>query len=749
MSEELDKIMQDINAIDLGEQSEDPDFLKRRTISNLFIDDGSMMEYLASERFPNDPSAVARYEMRDGDIYYRDNLGDLQKEFERPEDVNVLEDTFYPNLAPATTFAFDLYGGIKGAEKGFEAGIRAARTLPIKHPLAVSGVVLGSTALGGAAGALVVGGVPRTARALAIDQFYNVPPEEIAASLKDLGVSSLFSAIPFGAGPTRNVLDKFRGAESSLKEIMALRKDVQGTIDEAAKLGIDLTPAEAADVVTRSAELQYFLSRQPQLMKVQQFYADRSKRVAEAVSAFADSMGSQVLSGRLSAQEKLVRASNQAMKLMSQKRKDRSKQLYDTVRELEIQVDLSPLVTKIDDVLEDATIPQTKREAFEAFRDTLFYEQNGEKILRTDLMNIHDLRTSDMEKIVKANLDTTIAKDVIGLREEVTQALNDGSPLYDLARRVYDPSKPHLMLEERNSVNRIAKIFKGGDDKKISKALKDIFDPELSVGSLRNAKRILQSADPEVWKDVKSEFLRGQLNNFTKYSKLEQGVPQFTNYFNNPKKLDMMRVLLEPEEFESFGKMIGFMDRAFNRIPRGGSPTQPLQAQEKLLAAETKNLPAKAGNLALTLINTPGRIFAGKIGDDMLRTISDRQTEEYYKQMTDALFDPDAVDNIRVLEGFFDRAYQTTGQGAVRAIDEATDQEDLNYDQEMLEQRQRENLESSMNQIQIPPVGESVLPLPPTNNFDINPAMSPTILPNPQDRELAMRLQPQGIASLG
>ena len=133
----------------------------------------------------------------------------------------------------------------------------------------------------------------------------------------------------------------------------------------------------------------------------------------------------------------------------------------------------------------------------------------------------------------------------------------------------------------------------------------------------------------------------------------------------------------------------------------------------------------------------------------MLRTISDRQIEEYYKQMTDALFDPDAVDNIRVLEGFFDRAYQTTGQGAVRAIDEATDQEDLNYDQEMLEQRQRENLESSMNQIQIPPVGESVLPLPPTNNFDINPAMSPTILPNPQDRELAMRLQPQGIASLG
>jgi len=356
-----------------------------------------------------------------------------------------------------------------------------------------------------------------------------------------------------------------------------------------------------------------------------------------------------------------------------------------------------------------------------------------------------------MEKIVKANLDTTIAKDVIGLREEVTQALNDGSPLYDLARRVYDPSKPHLMLEERNSVNRIAKLFKGGDDKKISKALKDIFDPELSVGSLRNAMRILQAADPEVWKDVKSEFLRGQLNNFTKYSKLEEGVPQFTNYFNNPKKIDMMEALLGKYsvEFENFKKLIGFMDRAFNRIPRGGSPTQPLQAQEKLLAAETKNLPAKAGKLALTLINTPGRIFAGKIGDDMLRTISDRQTEEYYKQMTDALFDPDAVDNIRVLEGFFDRAYQTTGQGAVRAIDEATDQEDLNYDQEMLEQRQRENLESSMNQIQIPPVGESVLPLPPTNNFDINPAMSPTILPNPQDRELAMRLQPQGIASLG
>ena len=104
-------------------------------------------------------------------------------------------------------------------------------------------------------------------------------------------MSSAFSAIPFGAGPTRNVVNKFVGKETMLKELMNLRATNDEIIKEASKIGIKLTPAEAADVATRSVNLQYFLSQQPQIEAVRKFYHNRSSRIREATEVFADSIG--------------------------------------------------------------------------------------------------------------------------------------------------------------------------------------------------------------------------------------------------------------------------------------------------------------------------------------------------------------------------------------------------------------------------------------------------------------------------
>tara|TARA_R100000655_G_scaffold86057_2_gene126003 strand:- start:894 stop:3293 length:2400 start_codon:yes stop_codon:yes gene_type:complete len=86
----------------------------------------------------------------------------------------------------------------------------------------------------------------------------------------------------------------------------------------------------------------------------------------------------------------------------------------------------------------------------------------------------------------------------------------------------------------------------------------------------------------------------------------------------------------------------------------------------------------------------------------------------------------------------------------------------LAEDQGEFDQISEEDLTSILNQIDAVPESAPIdmeMPLPvmqdqlfdtmPAGNLNINTAMSPTILPNPQDRELAMRLQPQGIASLG
>ena len=57
-----------------GQMSEDPDYALRRAKASLFFDDDAKLEFLASQRFPNDPLAALRYKIVDGVIVYEATL---------------------------------------------------------------------------------------------------------------------------------------------------------------------------------------------------------------------------------------------------------------------------------------------------------------------------------------------------------------------------------------------------------------------------------------------------------------------------------------------------------------------------------------------------------------------------------------------------------------------------------------------------------------------------------------------------
>ena len=792
MAESFESLQKEIQA--RNSALNDPDYALRKAKAALFFDDDVMLQFLASERFPDDPNAVERYQMIDGDIFYRDKENNLRREFERPEDAGILDQYIYPNIVPATTVALDMTGAILGAEKGFEKGVKAAQRSPIKHPAALATIVLGSTALGGAGGAAVTGATARTARQLLIDQFYNLPPEEMEAAAKDLGVSVAFSAIPFGAGPTRELFTKFRGREDSLKYLINLRAGVQGTIDEAAKLGFKLTPAEAADIAqgARAVQLQYFLSKQPQIVKIQQMYGSRAAKIREAINAFADKIGSSATGQAFgSVQERMVQAGREVMKELTNRRKERSAVLYDTIRNApeQTEVDLSPVIARLDGIINDTKRPETLRQAARDFRESLMEKRieeqpilnadgtqklgnQGEALMQeveveyplTNLMDIHDRRTTDMEAIVKANLDTAIAGEVVAFREGVTDALDAADPLYELARRVYDPTKPNLQATERSAIGTIAKLFESPDTR-VAKAMKDVFDPSVSTRSMRNAKRVLQTAAPDVWQDVKKFYINDQLDRFTKAQALEEGIPSYQRFFATPKQRAMLQELFEPEEFDAFYKMIDLMGLAMNKVPRSASPTQPFGATAEMLADEASNISSDARSLLVTLLRGGQRLLIGNFGDEYLKRVAQKQTEAYHDRLVNALLDdPNPQDlfeetfNILSSPEFTKklRGIQTIGQGGLRAIeagaeelmDRQPEQPQPTADDYESLRRQIEELQSQQPQSMIDPVRFAPLPTS-APAMDFNPAMSPTILPDAEDRELAMRRQNlAGIAAL-
>jgi hypothetical protein len=751
------------------------DVVERKAVSNLFFDDNSALEYLAEQRFPGDPTAVFRYSYEDGELVYEDEDGNKVPEFEGLEDATAFEEYFMPNIIPATTIAADIGGGMYGAGKGFEKGLEFLQKSKIKNPVAASAILLGSAALGGFTGNLAVGGVQRTGREALLDYFYNTPPEELAAARNDLLVSSAFSAIPFGAGPAKQLINKFRGKEDSLQYLISLRKDVQGTIDEAAKMGIDLTPAEAADFATRAVDLQYFLSRQPQLTAVRDFYQSRARRVAGAVETFANKIGSMQPGRYGSVNDQAAAAAKAAIKEIRQRRKDRAKRLYDSL-EGQVEVDITPLLSRLDDLIADNTQSKTLREDLKRFKDSLIddveveravldkttgmprLDNEGNPLMErvveqqpvTDLMALHRRRASDIEVIVKDNLNNPNGGPIVGLREDLTSLLDaaDISGTYELARRVYDPTKSSAQLIEQSAIGRLTDLV---TDKQTARAVKEIFNPDVSIQSMRNSKRVLKTVDPEGWKEVKKYFIQGKLDELTRQTN-ELGLPAFSDYFSRPNNQKMMQELLEPDEYQNFAKLIDLMDRALKTVPRGGSATQPLLAAEKALGEEVGTSGSAAARLLLGTIRLPGRLASGQVFDETLNAIKMKQMETYYEALASVLFDPNAAKTIDDAYKYFDKIdfgiKQGGVQGAREGVDAASDYIDKDgaYDpsEEDIERMRREL--DALGSSQKPMSKEADVPI-----FNPLPSMGggmssmgipgATVLPSEQDRELAERLR--------
>ena len=209
--------------------------------------------------------------------------------------------------------------------------------------------------------------------------------------------------------------------------------------------------------------------------------------------------------------------------------------------------------------------------------------------------------------------------------------------------------------------------------------------------------------------------------------------------------------------------MLGFMDMAFNRVPRGGSQTQPLTVLDDILASEASGISDDAKKILLTAIRSGPRVFTGNIGDEYLRRLSQKQREAYYDKLVNVLLDDPNPNEL------FDEAFavlnskkfrealgamRLRGQAGLRAGEAAVEEyqeqtsgqqgyeptpEDLNRMMRELEEMQ--NPQSSIDM----PIFED-LPTTPATPMGDPSLLGPSVLPRAADREIAARRS--GIAGL-
>jgi len=774
-----DELLEDIGQIGqegFVQQKEADNYTIRKAKSHLFFDDDTRIDFLASERFPGDKSGSDKYVNIDGDLYYQNPNGEkvfngskYTKEFPDNETVGFFGDKLVPNLMPASTFVADVGGGIAGARAGFNTGLRilANPANPLnKNPYAAGAVLLGSTAIGGFGGNYLLGGVSRTGREATIDQFYSLPPQEIAAAHNDLLISSAFSLIPFGQGSvgTAKLLSVFNKEPDALRYLVELRGTTDETIKEAKRFGFDLTTAQADQIGSRGADLQYFLSRQPDARKITQFYDSQAMQVSEAIRAFADDIGSQ--SGKVGdVNTRLVDTSKRVLDELTAKRKQRATRLYNILKESPGGIKVNHMDNVIDlidskiagEVLDESgKVVNVIRPADETVKNLekfkkMFFDKDG--ILVEDLMELDARRTTEMKKLAFAlqGEGTGDAGTIFGIMDSMTALMDESAPMYGQARRVYDPNKPALQLVEKSAIGRFGKIM---TDKQTATAMKNLFDPNVSVKSLKNSRRILQAADPELFKDIKKQFILDQYDRFFRSESLQKGMPAFQKYFSGNKTQAMMQEMLSPEEFANFSRMNELMGMAF-RIPTAGSPTQPLTEMGAQLAHEGLGGKTKAAQGALALVNLAGRFFQGRVGEDVVGRIAKDQQQEYLNILTDQLLEgPDTIKSLDEIYNFFNtnefmikqiglrggaEGYQSITEPSVQEFGPLQEEPDVPPIDKAQLMNEINTLAPNMNTMNTLPTTKPTLSLPQMT--------SPTILPDERDREIAMRQQ-SGIAGL-
>ncbi len=154
--------------------------------------------------------------------------------------------------------------------------------------------------------------------------------------------------------------------------------------------------------------------------------------------------------------------------------------------------------------------------------------------------------------------------------------------------------------------------------------------------------------------------------------------------------------------------------------------------------------------------------FIAKGFDDIGQNIISKQKEAYEDTLIEALINPDAAVELR---RYFDKINpkmyyytQTLSRGGVEALDEVFNQNEARLNEQLQEERDEpsfgplqveptpDNLQSSIDNFVIPQMNEQMFDVQ-SPNLNLQQTLSPTILPDEADREIAMRSS--GIAGLG
>lgn len=563
-----------------------------------FIEDpGIRIQRIAQEKFPDDPEALKRFGIVNGDIVFLNDAGELEKAQGGVRDFAGTAASLSPEIA----------GGIVGS---FATG----------HP----GLGAAFGASGGRALKEIIGGVifddPKTTVGVLQNIGLEFATDLVAGGIgkgvvmtKERKALQGITDAAFKSEAKREQIKNATGIELDLAQVTNLPKL------KALKIWARNFPGDAGEIIRANDEMV-------------------AGQVDEAIERLLDVVSKS--SSNVASGARGINAAGAAIEAARATVADATRPLYTKAFTevgpdgLPVKVDIDPVYDLIDEKLKTA-----KGGVAAALRETRrFLNVSGTTQRDTTVKGLHGSKLAIdnlLEGDVKTSVGRTAKRELAQVKNALLEQMSASSPAYDAARREFDIQTQAIVDPLRDGI--IGVLAKVKDTRAASAASKMFADGNVTLFDVNVAKKaITETAGEETWNGLVRQYLNNQFNRASREIQVGDEVNLAGKFrqavigTRNQKKIMMAAV--GPEARELFDITMEAL-QSVARTPTNSSATE----FNRLI---TKEIESNSGSIMR------GVLQPRQTG---IRAIEDRHLQTMSRQIAEALTDPSKKEQLRIL----------------------------------------------------------------------------------------------------
>lgn len=491
---------------------------------------------------------TSRYRVVDGEIAYQADDGKFYKEI----------------AGPAATTAY-YTPDILEMIPGLATGIATA-------PLVLSGPVGLGTSMAATGG---------------VDALTNLLRQQVGQKVggQDINLGQVALSGLIGGG-TQSIpaVAKSVNQRNLVRDIATLdQRSARDLINKANQQGIFLTPAEITNLSSLMGQQKILGNVPASSQKLNTMYQQREvQQIRPAVENFLASISP--VSDVAEAGAKGQAALKEARELIKTERTAIVDPIYKDAFAASVPVDVSPVVSKIDDYLK--TAKGSQRSTLLKMKDLLYTDkprlnEAGDVVMEKSLDDrLPALQNSkfEIDKMFKedtfTSMDAKIQAQLTDLQKDLVAQMGKENPAYIEANKKFEEaSKPLNIFDTSKAGLSLTAVSRDN----LNQFSKRLFESN-SVPAIRYAKEQIQKVDPDAWNAVSRAYMQDVWTNAKTPAKNQRGMKLDTgNSWQNMLIGDAnsqaaLRAALSPQQFQALTDLASVLE-ASARVQKLGSDT--------------------------------------------------------------------------------------------------------------------------------------------------------------------------------